>query len=1010
MRKPPTHSSGPICATVAVVILAQLAGTGSAAAQIIVGSVARSASADLQIVVAAGGRLPRSVEGWRNDPSILQFVVSNTGTTDLEDLHLSFRVNGTSRGEIVRSAEGHPAQIRFVVSAYETRPFFWDEVLSTEAITAASGIAGSFVRDGIPEDSYQLCASLIDAAGNNITSGQERCVFLRISDPDPPSLVFPTNEANVTAEAAMFQWTPVDADQVSYRLVVKPRFEGQTAGEAMQVNGILLETETAGSSYTYLPSDPPFDTFANADSWVWQVRSLSNDEPVGRNEGFSRIEGFRTSRSLTGVAELRDPPTVVIPTCGQDDRPPQPANRTPSTTAGPDFIGRRVNVGFFQMEITDAQGDGVSLSGSGTIDVPFFETSVPVRFSGLAVNTDSEVFDGVITTANEETARVPLTWSNAEVVIRNVSFRPTGAVLDAALEFSVPSVDVVAGFAAAALTFYPTGVNSRTARLGLPQDVSIPFGNGALRLMGVTSEGAGSYAEWTCNGLERIQLTVQQDFSREWLQPVDGSGAVLPGAVTATYQVALSAESGRFEATGRIPRTQIGGAPGFILDEADVILDFSTDTNPEGLVYPEGYLGDTSPRWQGVYMPSFRLSLPDAIRSYGRTEPVTTTADRLIIDRSGVTVSLGLENILTLATGDLGGWSYSIDRFGLDIVSGSMKEGSMSGQVIVPIGDQPLTYTARLTPVRKPGSDVTELAFDFQIQPSGELRASLFGDTARMTLSPTSRITVEVFKEGDKRVFRPKAILNGTFGIATKVALAGVKFEGFTLQTVDPYVQKGTWSFASPQHYLGGDRPLFLNGSLPMSPLRDRRTCRGAAYGERAAHLDYRRDGDRWHGERCRLSRNPIQGEREPSRCRPILRGDLGHQRARQAHPDAQRPLASCLRPRGGGQHLRERRNRRRGGAQAGQLPDLLRERPGLRNRSCRQPVGHAHEDAQPRIEHPVRQRERLRLLLPGRRRGASDGCGISGDHGDRVLRLQGWRLLPHAPPGGLGRLHLLPA
>ncbi|MEM6647257.1 MAG: hypothetical protein AAF730_13505 [Bacteroidota bacterium] len=247
--------------------------------------------------------MPRTITEWQANPDIVQFVVTNLSTEPLDGLRLSFNVTGAARGRLVTSKDRHPAQPFFSLGPAEARAFFWDDLIDEEALEFASNLETEVARDGIPEDDYLLCTSVFVSNNMTLTAG-ESCTPLRVIEPDPPTLLAPFVEVPVDPSALFFQWTPVEQQGVAYQLVIKPVFVGQDAIRAFEGNPTLLETEVMAPYYQYLPSDPPFDTFPSQNGFAWQVQSVIDGEPVGRDGGLSPIAYFKLRED---AADLFDP-------------------------------------------------------------------------------------------------------------------------------------------------------------------------------------------------------------------------------------------------------------------------------------------------------------------------------------------------------------------------------------------------------------------------------------------------------------------------------------------------------------------------------------------------------------------------------------------------------------------------------------------------------------------------------------------------------------------------------
>lgn len=771
----------------------------------------RAQTVNLQIVLPTASSMPRSIAQWEANPAVVQIRMSNTSNADLQGLRFSFAVRDIRR-DVAYSRSGQEPV--FALGRLETRSFLLQDVVRFSAVEYARDLASTIARDGIPEGAYTICAQVINAAGTSLTGGM-RCFPLRVNDPDPPTLIRPAANEQIVPGQLRFQWTPVRMQPVSYRLVVKPMFQGQSSVDAMAANPTLFSEEIPQSFYQYLPSDPDLSLYPNAIGFAWSVQSLSDGRPAGRNSGFSQISQFRLPVVIADTTATGSAAPIELPACGVGAASPRaPRTQQPGSFSPASLAGKKLRVGFFMLEVIDASGSPASLSGTGRIEVPFLQKTVPVRFDGLSVNAGLEVYAGTVRGTEDESARMDIEWMNSVAILSGIKFGSDNATIDASLEYNVALLNQTVGFAGRDLRITPAGVQTGSGRIGLASDLTAPFGEGALRIRGVSSSSEGSYVQWGCAGFERAQLVVEQDFPRASFIPVDASGRDRGGNAILRFTISMSAGQAGVLPTGTTERMALSFAPGFILEASQAVLDLSSATNPTGMAFPTNFQGVGGEAWTGVFIENFTLSLPEALRSFGRSEALKVTGKNIIIDRSGLTVDASLRNILAYPNGDLGGWGFSIDELRLSVVSSSLTQGSLVGRILLPIADNAVEYTATISvpdaesaaqraSAARTGSRVDAgLRYDFAIKPVANLDATLWGK-AKLTLESTSRITVSIEKVNDRWQAQPAMTLNGSIGITDKVDLAGVRFENFRIQSRAPYVQKGTWALASPQHSLG---------------------------------------------------------------------------------------------------------------------------------------------------------------------------------------------------------------
>ncbi|MEO0857289.1 MAG: hypothetical protein AAFY55_10605, partial [Bacteroidota bacterium] len=279
------------------------------------GSTAQAQEVTLDIRVA--DPLPRDLQAWEDDPTLLRATVRNTTGEDFDDLRFAFTLTGDRRGLVAQTIDGHPAQPRISLGARETRVLTWPEFGGAEeSIDIESSLIDEVARDGIPEDFYELCVTIFDFGNGpprEVGGTGDLCVVFTVEEPDPPELVVPLNGEAVQPPTPIFTWAFLPrpgAAGLSYRLTIKPLFEGQTSTDAIVANPVLFDEEIPTTTYIYRPSDAPFDLFPLAESFVWQVQALQFGEPYGRNRGLSPVGTFRVDERETGEGAPGLPPTA----------------------------------------------------------------------------------------------------------------------------------------------------------------------------------------------------------------------------------------------------------------------------------------------------------------------------------------------------------------------------------------------------------------------------------------------------------------------------------------------------------------------------------------------------------------------------------------------------------------------------------------------------------------------------------------------------------------------------
>ena len=386
------------------------------------------------------------------------------------------------------------------------------------------------------------------------------------------------------------------------------------------------------------------------------------------------------------------------------------------------------------------------------------------------------------------------------VGIVGMVFSPRGAYLNAAIVFPLPWLGPgqQLGIGAREICFSPNGLG-RTVELYLARDLGYRASDASWAInlkapqeaRGGMPPDSGTYVRFGCAGFEFLRVALEVEFPRSWMVPVpdDGSSPVRLRFTTTVRS------TGDFIATARMNRFSPAGAPGFEMQCDNVVLDFSDRDNPEGIQFPDGYGGERSSRWQGFYLGTLRVQLPEQLRTFSGGPPQISLR-HMIIDRSGVNFRALATSVISYPDGNFGGWGASIDTIELAVVNSSLQSGRMGGRFKLPVSDSAIRYSAILR------DSSGRIRFEFTLQPSGTINLPLW--VASLDIEPTSWVRLEA---GSGTRFVARARLDGTinFGGTREIPLrmGGIRIQGFQIQTHEPpYVQVQSISFASPPHAL----------------------------------------------------------------------------------------------------------------------------------------------------------------------------------------------------------------
>jgi hypothetical protein len=162
-----------------------------------------------------------------------------------------------------------------------------------------------FDRTGrLPDGTYVLtvhCFNVMSVTGQPLPDLFASTTFT-ISVPQPPCLLYPTNESVIAVANPVFQWTPsirASGSQPAYRYRLVEMLPGQTPLRAIEGNYPLYETSIESGTALSYPSSVP--QLVEGHRYAWRIQSIEPASaqlpqdvilPVGTNEGKSQIFTF----------------------------------------------------------------------------------------------------------------------------------------------------------------------------------------------------------------------------------------------------------------------------------------------------------------------------------------------------------------------------------------------------------------------------------------------------------------------------------------------------------------------------------------------------------------------------------------------------------------------------------------------------------------------------------------------------------------------------------------------
>jgi hypothetical protein len=620
---------------------------------------------------------------------------------------------------------------------------------------------------------------------------------------DPPLLALPLNNALFTQSelvSQFFNWQVTDPLVALLGLQARIRYEYE-----LRELPVGMNPQDAFDNYILVYSAAPFSplVFYNeitpglevGKAYAWRVRAIIEDEFGQPLPGYFNNNGY----SMVSVFTVEEDAPVFIPAgyacdcTGPECEPAEISNTRQNNRLA---VNDELEVGLFKLTINELSStSGGRASGQGAIQIPFLNLEVNTRFTNLRANTDNQVFDGrleverdaiiadisakangaldfpyigsftapyveqLIQTATQPAnliPRLPLSLrsklqglglslpTSGDFIVTNLYFTPQGAALDAMIILPDGAGGYVR-FGASGIGLRPNGLDLSNLVFFLGDDLALP-GLGSVPLLikkaEVAEANTGSFLAFDCNGFREFNLQAEYTFPTAQFVQADSPGAAVVALLTLN-----STQWGQFLASAELPAFSIVGLDDWRFEALQASADFALNQNPADIAFPAGYGDDPGPAWRGFHIRQLNLRLPDELR-LGSAEPITFSAEHLIIDANGASALLRGSNLLSLATGQVGGWGFSIDSLEANIAMNNLIDTRLQGGMEVGILDAQLSYTGLLT------QEADGYAFD--LSPAGNFRVEFL--KLDVGLQPGSALSIRRPAAG--QAYRPYADLN----------------------------------------------------------------------------------------------------------------------------------------------------------------------------------------------------------------------------------------------------------
>ncbi|MCC6724874.1 MAG: hypothetical protein IT258_10215, partial [Saprospiraceae bacterium] len=678
--------------------------------------------------------------------------------------------------------------------------------LQPEALIGAAGQGqGSVI---VPEGLNRICLEVIDLE-RNVPISRKTCVTGGFFLNEPPILQTPTCFGNVPQtnfQSQTFTWTPLHSGSGNSPAPVEYLFQlvqlqpGIDPNDGFDFSLKIMERTTMSPSLIYGPTDPilqPGQVYA----WRVQARNMLKPGLIFRNYGFSAIctfiygDGFALpgGEMAAEVAEEDRVPPQGCEVFDTDFGPIYTEDYTPAAVQEGDTI----KVGWFDLVVQFATSQGNGYRGRGTVKIPMLNAPLMVDFRNLKVKPNSnrcyelssmyavgntpqfyyEMQDGsappdyyfsqikadfengplqnALTDQldiNGAATTLPLGNPSEEgpymVIVNEINFTPRNATMTCT-GYQVNEDGTLNGFGPTEIPITPYGVKNG-ARLKVTQGTDAVGSFAGIFFVGSGGETDKTGMDIDCGGFKSLFLDTEFVIDSTLMKSLDGSEA--------RFRLASNKAdpNGYLGGIKKLDGFTLPKLPGCQFKLKSGMLDLAFDKKLEQNKLEKLYLEPSYDTWQGLYLSDVEANLPADLNLLGDGKPVQLDNGDFVLDWSGGHGHFRKTNLLSLNKGRLGTWPYSIDSLQLQIVAGEAQRTWMSGQVKVPVLDEPFSYASELNTFGQ-----TSLQIDLV---QGQRTMSLWNGKMAVGTDSKVRAVLKDFGPAGKK-FMPDADLSGVFSM-----------------------------------------------------------------------------------------------------------------------------------------------------------------------------------------------------------------------------------------------------
>lgn len=344
-------------------------------------------------------------------------------------------------------------------------------------------------------------------------------------------------------------------------------------------------------------------------------------------------------------------------------------------------------------------------------------------------------FKELVTTGKMDKAYMPvgvpksINSSPVDIQICKMKFAPEYATMDLIGEFMLPNSNYTKNdilvLGAPRLCISPNRFLPESGTIALLSDLNIKDPKSGYEMnfkapKDVMEPKDGCYIAWHSDELEIFGIDVDMTIPK---LVKDNNGVASNEKPVMNIRASIASWDDWMVDNVTIDPFQVEDMPGWTFTASDIVYDHSLYRNSTKMAaFPENYSKaktgiTTDDEWQGLFIKEVKLKFPTALKMGDKgDERLELKTSNMFFDNSGATLDVDAYQVLSAKTGQVGGWSLSIDNIGLSFVQNDFTNCHFNGKFSVPLLKGTIGYDCRIIKQTSNTSNAGQYAYVFKAQ------------------------------------------------------------------------------------------------------------------------------------------------------------------------------------------------------------------------------------------------------------------------------------------------------